>query len=94
VAPRELSIGNPSFLTVDGQTGSYQSSVDLIPVNAHGAVHFTGTQLILELWCYADLSIQIRPIPSKLVSSGAPAELLTSQTLIFWCGGQFDFSLV
>jgi hypothetical protein len=35
-----------------------------VPANAHGAVHFTGTQLILELWRYADLrrptSVRIR----------------------------------
>ena len=30
-----------------------------VPINAHGAVHFTGTQLILELWRYADFSLLV-----------------------------------
>jgi hypothetical protein len=30
-----------------------------VPANAHGAVHFTGTQLILELWRYADFPLLI-----------------------------------
>jgi hypothetical protein len=49
----------------DGQSGSNASG--LVSINAHGAVHFSGTHLILELWRYADFSVLIGQTSAKPV---------------------------
>jgi len=41
-----------------------------VPLNAHGAVHFPGTRLILELWRKADFSLLIRGVSFRLLPGG------------------------
>jgi hypothetical protein len=47
-----------SEFRMTGSPEAIGSSVGLVSINAHGALHFP-TQLTLELWRYADLSLLI-----------------------------------